>query len=86
MMVTLQITMDVPQCVQHKVVTLPATVQGMRYRELVENVLVFVGTIYWSKHNNVRMATCWIMMDAHLNVKPKGVTKHATVQGIIYQE
>lgn len=78
--------MDVPQCVKHKVVTLPVTAQDMRYQGLMENVLVFVGIIFWSKHNNVRMATCWIMMDAHLNVKHKDVTKHATVQGITYQE
>lgn len=49
--------MDVPQCVQHKVVTLHVAAQDMRYRELVENVRVFVEIIFWSNRNNAKTVT-----------------------------
>ena len=56
-MATLIITMDVLHCVKHKVVTLPATVQGMFCLGLMESVRGFVAMVFWSKPNNVMMGT-----------------------------
>lgn len=85
-MVTLPITMDVPQCVQHKVVTLHVAAQDMRYRELVENVRVFVEIIFWSNRNNAKTVTWLISMDAHQPVESKDAKRPATARDITSQD